>query len=174
VRLELEGGFAVRHPRTRDAGPLARHADNPRIAEHLRDAFPNPYGPDDARRFIVHALEQDPVTVFLIVDPADAAIGAVGYGINRDVERFSAEIGYWLAEEFWGRGIATRALAAVTRHAMRAHGLNRLYALPFAGNPASVRVLEKAGYVLEGRLRRSAFKDGRFVDQFLYACVRED
>ena len=91
--------------------------------------------------------------------------------LRHDVERVSAEIGYWLAEPFWGRGIATEALAAVTGHAIAAHGLTRVYALPFAWNTASCRVLEKAGYVLEARLRRSAIKNGVITDQLQYAFI---
>src|SRR5207249_11882042 len=83
----------------------------------------------------------------------------------------SAEIGYWLGERFWGRGIATEALAAMTRHAIETHELTRVYAVPFAWNTASCRVLEKAGYVLEARLRRSAIKDGQVVDQLQYAFI---
>ena len=89
-----------------------------------------------------------------------------------DVERVSAEIGYWLGESCWGRGIVTEALRAVTAEAFRRFELRRIYALPFADNPASVRVLEKAGYVLEGRLRQSAIKDGQIRDQLLYATYR--
>jgi RimJ/RimL family protein N-acetyltransferase len=89
--------------------------------------------------------------------------------MQHDVERVSAEIGYWLAEPFWGRGIATEALAAVTSYAIETHGFTRVFAVPFATNPASCRVLEKAGYVLEARLRRSAIKDGQVIDQLQYA-----
>jgi ribosomal-protein-alanine N-acetyltransferase len=91
--------------------------------------------------------------------------------LHPDVERVSAEIGYWLAEPFWGRGIATEALTAVTRHAIEAHDLTRVYALPFAWNVPSCRVLEKAGFVLEARLRRSAIKDGVVTDQMQYAFI---
>jgi RimJ/RimL family protein N-acetyltransferase len=83
----------------------------------------------------------------------------------------SAEIGYWLGERFWGRGIVTEALVAMTRHAIETHELTRVYAVPFAWNTASCRVLEKAGYVLEARLRRSAIKDGQIVDQLQYAFI---
>ena len=89
--------------------------------------------------------------------------------LQPDVERVSAEIGYWLGEPFWGRGIVTEALIAVTRYAIATHGLTRVFAVPFASNTASCRVLEKAGYVLEGRLRRSAIKDGQIIDQLQYA-----
>ena len=80
---------------------------------------------------------------------------------------------YWLGESFWGRGIATAAIRVVTEHAIAAHDLTRVYALPFEGNLASQRALEKAGYVCEGRLRKSAIKDGRVLDQLLYAFTRE-
>jgi RimJ/RimL family protein N-acetyltransferase len=90
-----------------------------------------------------------------------------------DVERVSAEIGYWLAEPFWGRGIATEAVVAVTQYAIATHRITRVFALPFASNAASCRVLEKAGYALEGRLRRSAIKDGKIVDQMQYAFIAE-
>jgi len=83
----------------------------------------------------------------------------------------SAEIGYWLGEFYWGRGIASEALAAVTAYAIEKHQLTRVFAVPFAWNTASCRVLEKAGYVLEARLRRSAVKDGKLTDQFQYAFI---
>jgi [ribosomal protein S5]-alanine N-acetyltransferase len=97
------------------------------------------------------------------------AIGGIGFHLQPDVERVSAEIGYWLGEGFWGRGIATDSLQGVTAYAIEHHGLTRVFAIPFATNAASCRVLEKAGYVLEGRLRRSAIKDGVIVDQLQYA-----
>jgi RimJ/RimL family protein N-acetyltransferase len=162
----------VRSWRVEDAPTVARHADNRAIWRNLRDAFPHPYSVADARRFIAAARERDPQTVFAIaVD--DEPVGGIGVRPGSDVERVSAEIGYWLAEPFWGRGITTEALRAVTRYAIETFGLTRVFALPFAWNPASFRVLEKAGYALEGRLRRSAVKDGQVVDQLLYAFVPE-
>jgi RimJ/RimL family protein N-acetyltransferase len=103
----------------------------------------------------------------------DEAVGGIGFTVLTDVERVSAEIGYWLGEPFWGRGIVTEALAAVTRYAIDTCRLTRVYALPFAHNTASCRVLEKAGYTLECRLRRSAIKDGLIVDQLQYSFIAE-
>ena len=161
---------AVRSYRASDAPSLARHADNRKIWLNLRDAFPHPYGVGDARAFIAKALADRPETMFAIcVD--DVAAGGIGFKLHADVERISAEIGYWLGEAYWNRGIATEALRALTLHAIERHGLKRVYAVPYETNPASVRVLEKAGYVLEGRMRRSALKDGRILDQLLYAYV---
>ena len=160
----------VRSWRTSDAEPLARHANNRKIWINLRDAFPHPYTARDARDFIRSVVRRTPETLFAIT-VSDEPVGGIGFVLHQDVERVSAEIGYWLAEPFWGRGIATEALAAVTRYAIETHALTRIYAVPFAWNAASCRVLEKAGYVLEARLRNSAIKDGQLIDQMQYAYV---
>ncbi|MCI0651039.1 MAG: GNAT family N-acetyltransferase [Planctomycetes bacterium] len=153
-----------------DAESLARHANDRRIWIHLRDRFPHPYTHADAKEYIEDTLSDDPQTSFAIVVDGSAA-GSIGLRLQGDVERVGAEVGYWLGASYWGRGICTEALRAVTDYALREHDLARLFALPFASNLASHRVLEKAGYVLEGRLRRSAIKDGRIIDQLLYAFV---
>ena len=140
------------------------------IPLNLRDAFPHPYTSRDAREYIRSVRQRTPETTFALA-VQDEAVGSIGFVLHPDVERVSAEIGYWLAEPFWGRGIATEALVAITRHAIDAHRLTRIYALPFAWNAASCRVLEKAGYVLEARLRRSAIKDGQITDQLQYAFI---
>jgi ribosomal-protein-alanine N-acetyltransferase len=101
------------------------------------------------------------------------AAGGIGFVPHSDVERVSAEIGYWLGEPFWGRGIVAEALVAVTQYAIESHHLTRVFALPYARNTASCRVLEKAGYVVEGRLRRSCIKDGEVLDQMQYAYIAE-
>lgn len=160
----------MRSWRSSDVDALAQHANNRNIWINLRDRFPHPYTKRDARAFIRAARAQRPETAFAIVVDGEA-VGGIGFVLNADVERVSAEIGYWLAEPLWGRGIATEVLVAVTAYAGATHALTRLYALPFAGNRASCRVLEKAGYVLEGRLRRSAIKDGRITDQLQYAFI---
>ncbi|MFH1843192.1 MAG: GNAT family N-acetyltransferase [bacterium] len=153
-----------------DIDALPRYANNRKIARNLRDGFPHPYTRDDAVAFIEHALRSGTETMFAI-EMDDEIVGGIGFGLHVDVERVSAEIGYWLGEPFWGRGIMTEALPAVTRYAIETHRLTRVYALPFAWNDASFRVLEKAGYVREARLRCSALKEGQIIDQFLYAFV---
>ena len=171
MRLTL-ASCGVRSWRLSDADALARYANNRSIWLNLRDAFPHPYTTRDARDFIRGARRRTPETTFAIaVD--DEAVGSIGFVLHPDVERVSAEIGYWLAEPFWGRGLTAQALVAVTEYAMRVHGLTRVYALPFAWNTASCRVLEKAGYVIEARLRRSAIKDGRLTDQMQYARIMD-
>ncbi|MGE5244017.1 MAG: GNAT family N-acetyltransferase [Betaproteobacteria bacterium] len=172
MRLTLSS-CEVRSWRTSDVDSLARYADNRKIWLNLRDAFPHPYTRSDAQHYIRAVRERVPETAFAIA-VGDEAVGGIGFTMHQDVERVSAEIGYWLAEPFWGRGITPEALVAVTRHAIERHGLTRIYAVPFAWNTASCRVLEKAGYVLEGRLRHSAIKDGRIVDQMQYAFIAPD
>jgi [ribosomal protein S5]-alanine N-acetyltransferase len=169
VQLTLKS-CEVRSWRTTDAEPLARHADNRKIWLNLRDAFPHPYTIHDAREFIRLVRNSMPETTFAIA-VNEEAVGSVGFVLRHDVERVSAEIGYWLAEPLWGRGIATEALVAATEYAISTHQLTRIYALPFAWNAASCRVLEKAGFVLEGTLRRSAIKNGVITDQMQYAFV---
>jgi RimJ/RimL family protein N-acetyltransferase len=169
VQLTLKS-CAVRSWRTADAEPLARYADNRKIWLNLRDAFPHPYTERDAREFIRSIRNRAPETTFAIA-LNEEAVGSVGFVLRHDVERVSAEIGYWLAEPFWGRGIATEALIAVTGYAIATYELTRVYALPFAWNAASCRVLEKAGYRLEARLHRSAIKNGLITDQMQYAFV---
>ena len=153
-----------------DAESLPGHANNRKVWLNLRDAFPHPYTRADADAFVRATLEQEPETRFAIAVDG-VAVGGIGFGLHIDVERVSAEIGYWLGEAYWGRGITTEALKAVTRYAVETHGLTRVYAVPYEWNAPSFRVLEKAGYVLEGRMRRSAVKDGQVIDQLLYAYV---
>jgi len=167
-------GFAIRSWQPEDAPSLAHHANDRRIWLNMRDAFPHPYTLADAEAFLVRAASMVPVTYFAIA-VNDAAVGGIGYTLHEDVERVSAEIGYWLGTAFWGRGIMTSALAAATAHAFREHPeLRRVYAVPFEGNGASLAVLENAGYRLEGRMRQSAIKDGKVIDQLMYATIRDE
>jgi ribosomal-protein-alanine N-acetyltransferase len=162
----------VRSFRPDDAPSLARHANNRAIWINLRDQFPHPYTLADAEHWIREAAGAEPQTHFAIAVDG-AAAGAIGLHLKKDVRRRSAEIGYWLGEDFRGRGIATEALRAVTGHAFACFDLVRLYAGVFEGNHASMRVLEKAGYTREARLRKAITKDGRTMDLVLYAVVRE-
>jgi len=153
-----------------DIPSLVANANNRNVWINLRDRFPHPYTEKDARFFLRSIQHLDRETFFAIAVEG-TAIGGIGFRLQDDVERVSAEIGYWLGEPFWGRGIATDAVVAVTKHAIDSYQLTRVFALPFASNAASCRVLEKAGYIVEGRLRRSAVKDGVVLDQLQYAFL---
>ncbi|MFI5182975.1 MAG: GNAT family N-acetyltransferase [Vicinamibacteria bacterium] len=173
--IHLAAGTAVvREWRRDDAAALVPQANDERVAANMRDAFPHPYGLEDAERFIALALEKSPPT-FLAIEVSGRIAGGIGYTLHTDVERVGAEVGYWLGHEFWGRGIGTAALRALTNHAFRTHQeLRRLYAVPFAWNPGSARVLQKVGYRCEGTLRQSAIKNGQVLDQWMYAILREE
>ena len=160
----------VRSWQLKDLNSLVEHADNRKIWLNLRDGFPHPYKKSDGREFLRRMRLARPDTTFAIAVDGHA-IGGIGFVLREDVERVSAEIGYWIGEKYWGRGITSEALPAVTRYAIATHGLTRIYAVPFALNSASCRVLEKSGYVLEARLRRSAIKDGQITDQMQYAFI---
>ena len=153
-----------------DVDSLVTHANNRNVSINLRDRFPFPYTRRDAREFIKLARRMHPETFFAIAVDG-LAVGGIGFVLLQDVDRVSSEVGYWLGEDYWGRGIATEALVAVTRYAIDTHGLTRIFALPFAHNAGSCRVLEKAGYVLEARLRNSAIKEGQICDQLQYAFI---
>jgi RimJ/RimL family protein N-acetyltransferase len=154
-----------------DAESLQVNANNRNVSINLRDRFPFPYEMQHANTFLEWVTRQSAPTVWAI-DVQGSAVGAIGIERREDVERVSAEIGYWLGEPYWNRGIATEALTAVTRHVFGHFELSRLYAVPFADHTASVRVLEKAGYAREGRMRQSAIKDGIIRDQLLYAAYK--
>jgi RimJ/RimL family protein N-acetyltransferase len=167
--VRLKGERCVVRPwREADVDSLAEQANNINVAKHLRDRFPHPYTRKHAQDFLKYATGLDDHSN-LAIEVNGAAVGAIGYVPGNDVERFSAEIGYWLGEVFWGRGIVTEALQLTTEHAFRERNLLRLFALPFAENMASARVLEKCGYVREGLLRSSSVKYGMPRDQWLYA-----
>lgn len=168
--LALSRG-SLRPWRRGDEPSLVRYANNRNIWRNLRDRFPHPYTAADADAWITKAEAEAPVTSHAIVVDGET-VGGVGVDLGTDVRRRSAEIGYWLGEAMWGRGIATEALKAITAEAFKRFDITRLYALPFADHVASVRVLEKAGYVREGHLRRSAIKDGQVRDQLLFAAYR--
>lgn len=153
-----------------DAESLARHANSISIARQLRDRFPFPYTHANAIAFLKAATSAAEPSNMAIEVNGEAA-GAIGYVPGIDVERYSAEIGYWLGESYWGRGIVTEALVLATDHVFASVNLLRLFALPFADNAGSIRVLEKAGYVREAVLRSSSVKDGKPRDQALYAKV---
>ena len=162
----------VRSWQWRDRDAIVRHANNRNVWINLRDRFPYPYTTSDARRWFESVVGHKPETNFAI-SVANETVGGIGFDLQQDVGHRSAQIGYWLGEGFWGRGIATEALIAVTDYAFSHYHVCRLFAHVFAWNPASARVLEKAGYEYEGRLRKSVTKDGQTIDQLMYAMIRE-
>ncbi|NUO82992.1 GNAT family N-acetyltransferase [candidate division KSB1 bacterium] len=172
--MEFKLSYSLLRPWQRsDEASLAQHANNRNVWRNLRDAFPHPYTMNDAEQWIQKASAEDPVMDFAIVVQG-AAVGGIGLIPRADVHRHTLGLGYWLGEAFWGRGIMTEAVCAVTDYAFQNAETQRVYACVYAWNPGSTRVLEKAGYQLEGRLRKHARKDGMFVDEFIYGILREE
>jgi RimJ/RimL family protein N-acetyltransferase len=161
----------LRRWRKEDAESLVRHANNRNIWINLRDSFPHPYTSADANRWIGRTRDEQPILNFAL-EVDQAAVGAIGLHPKRDVYRRSAEIGYWLGEKYWGRGIVTEAIEALTGYAFTTLDLVRLSADVFEWNDGSMRALEKAGYEREAKLRRAAIKDGKIIDVFVYAKIR--
>lgn len=166
------GDYQIRSYRPADAEAIVRHADNPRIAANMTDAFPHPYTPQKAEEWLDVVLNQERETLFALADEHEL-IGSIGLHLGKGVFRQTAEIGYWVGEAFWGRGIVSAAVVALTEYGFATlDDIERIQAHVFSSNPASARVLEKAGYDLEGRLRRSVTVDERLLDQWMYAKVR--
>lgn len=159
---------AIRPWRVDDAASLARHANNRNVWLSLRDLFPHPYTIEDASEFIQRSSVAQPMTNFCLEIDGSAA-GGIGIRLGQDVHRHTAEVGYWLGQEFWGHGVMSEAVPAFTKFCFENFSLHRIYAEPYANNAASLRVLEKAGFLLEGRLRKNVVKDGQVLDSLLYA-----
>lgn len=154
-------------------GDLAEYANNEKIASKLRDAFPYPYTKEDARGYIDLCVAADGKSCMVrAIVASDRAVGSIGVFIGKDVARKTAELGYWLAEEYWGQGIMSKAVKQLCGQAFEAFDIVRIYAEPFSNNARSARVLEKAGFVLEGRLKNSIYKNGEIADSFMYALYR--
>jgi [ribosomal protein S5]-alanine N-acetyltransferase len=163
---------SLRAPRPSDAESLAKHANDRNVWINLRDRMPHPYTLADATAWLERIRHEEPRTNF-IIDFDGEAIGCIGFVLGTDIERCSAEVGYWIGAEHWGRGVATLALARICPYAFDNFGLLRVFATPKARNLASCRVLEKAGFEREGLMRNACIKDGKVLDMALYAKVRE-
>jgi [ribosomal protein S5]-alanine N-acetyltransferase len=161
----------LRDWRRGDETALALHANNYKIWRNVRDRFPHPYSLEDAERWIEHARNEDPITNFAIVVEG-AAVGGIGLIFHDDIYHRSAELGYWLGEAYWGRGLVTEAVGGVVEWGFANFDIARIYAGVLEWNPASARVLEKAGFQFEARLRRAVTKEGVTMDELMYAIVR--
>lgn len=156
-----------------DRDSLVKHANNRHIWRNLTDQFPHPYTLEDADFFIDFATNGDERLLHLCIDHAGEAIGSIGITIGRYNKRYTGSMGYWLSQDYWGRGIATRAVAAITKHTFKTRELKRIEASVLSWNPSSVRVLEKNGFLQEGVQRQAMFKGGLFADLLLFGKLNE-
>lgn len=163
----------IRNWRESDAEALARYANNEKIEMNLRDGFPSPYTLEDAQLFINTVSSSDPVTIFAI-EINEEAVGSIGFFPKENIYRYNAEIGYWLAEPYWGQGIIPSVLETICEYIFETTKLTRIYAEVFGKNKASARALEKAGFTKEAILVQNIYKNHEVDDTQIYSMRKSD
>jgi len=158
---------------TSDIDNLVKHANNPNIAKNMTNAFPHPYTQEAGLAFITMANSKKPLSIFALC-LNNEAIGGIGMHPQQDIHEKCAELGYWLAEPFWGKGIASKAVLKMIDFSFLNFDIVRLYARPFSSNIGSQKVLEKCGFKLEARLKKSIFKNGVYMDELIYSIVKDE
>jgi [ribosomal protein S5]-alanine N-acetyltransferase len=157
-----------------DDTQLALICDNKKIADNLRDGFPFPYSLKDARDWLNLILPENNPPRFFAITLDKQVIGSIGIVSKTDIYRKNFEIGYFLSEKWWGKGIMTSAIKAATSYAFLNYDIVRIYAEPFSDNTGSRRALEKAGFSLEATLKRNVIKNGIIKDSCIYSVLREE
>ncbi len=165
--------FILREWKNGDEESLTRHANNRKIAQNLRDVFPHPYTLQDAYCWIkmISGINKD-IVYAIVVD--DQAVGGIGLHTGHDIYRYNAELGYWLSEDYWGKGITTEAVKLILEAAFKDYPWTRIYASVFHTNKASMRVLEKCGFRREAILRKSIKKQGEYLDEYIFALLKQN
>lgn len=157
----------IRIWKTSDLAHLTQYANNKNISDKLADAFPFPYTKEFGMKFIERVSSENPTKIFAItVD--DQAIGSIGIFPGTDIHRKNADIAYWIAEPYWGKGIAVEAINQIIKYAFTTFDISKVYAKPYSSNPNSQRVLEKAGFTLEATLKNAVYKNGAYLDELIY------
>lgn len=157
-----------------DAYNLAAALNNKKIQDNLRDGIPYPYTVADAEMFISSMLRAEKDSQYAWAITVDnKAVGSIGVFRKDNIHRYTAEMGYYIAEPWWGKGICTIAVKEACNYIFKNTDILRIFAEPFAYNIASCWVLEKTGFVLEGTLRKNAIKNGEILDMKMYALVKE-
>ena len=157
-----------------DAKDLAAALSNKKVQDNLRDGLPYPYTEQDGKEFISAMLSADENETFafaIMVD--DKVVGSIGIFRQGNIHSQTAELGYYIAEEYWGKGIMTEAVKQICEYVFAKSDIIRIYAEPFAYNIASCRVLEKVGFQYEGTLRSNAVKNGKVIDMKMYSLIKE-
>lgn len=166
-------GCCLRSWKKEDKPALVHNANNRKIWRNLKDSFPHPYTEAHADVWITLASQAAP-SIHVAIDLEGVAVGGIGIIAGEGTARYTGQFGYWLGEAYWGKGIATAAAQAMVAHAFSGSFFQRLEAPVFAWNPASMRVLEKVGFIREGVAKQSVFKDNQFTDSVIYALLRND
>lgn len=172
IRSKQEN-FRLREWKLTDIDSLAKHINNVKIWNNVRDGLPYPYTMLDADKYI-RMVQAQPYVQNFAIEVVGEVVGGVGIVPLTDVERLSAEVGYWLGEDYWGRGIMGEAVALLVDYVFRETGIIRLFASVYEYNPASMKVLEKVGFTRQAILRDAAIKNGRVIDMYYYDLVKRE
>lgn len=154
-----------------DLKNLVRYANNKKIATNMRDTFPYPYTKKDGENFLSLIKNEE---IFAVINNKNEAIGSIGLTIQEDIHSLTAELGYWLAEDYWNQGIITKAIKNIIDYGFNELKLERIFAIPLATNIGSCRVLEKNNFIKEGILRNNSKKNGIIYDNIMYSIIKED
>jgi RimJ/RimL family protein N-acetyltransferase len=165
--------YTLRKWQESDLENLVKHANNYHIAKFLTNQFPYPYTREDGLEFLSMCMAGHPANIFAI-DVDGEAVGSIGISQQSDIHAKNAEMGYWLAEEYWGKGLMTAAIKDMVQYGFKTFDITRIFARPFSTNRASQRVLAKAGFICEARLVKALFKNGEYLDEMIYAIRKED
>jgi RimJ/RimL family protein N-acetyltransferase len=165
--------YCIRSLEHIDVEAIVKNANNREVSKYMRDSFPYPYTKENAVQWIDFVMKNYSSLFFAIADETEL-IGGIGAMPQTDVHRFSAEVGFWLGQSHWNKGIITKALPVFCNYLFTNFDFNRLTANVFEGNEASKKVLKKNGFVLEGTQRKSVFKENIFVDHYIFGLLKED
>lgn len=163
--------YKLRPWKMSDLDDLVSFANNVDIARFMTDAFPHPYTQENGVAFIEFANKDNPVHIFAI-EVNGKAVGGIGIHPQHDIQRKNAELGYWLAQPYWNKGIMTKAVLEMIKFGFSEYDIDRIFARPFGHNIASQKVLEKSGFKLEALLKGTLIKNGEKVDELIYAVRR--
>lgn len=164
--------ITIRKWSTDDIENLVQYANNKNISDKLADAFPFPYTKEFGTNFIERVSTESPTKIFAIT-LNDKAIGSIGVFPATDIHRKNADIAYWIAEPFWGQGIAVKAIALIIDYAFQTFDISRIYAKPYGSNPNSHKVLEKAGFKLEATLENAVYKNQQYLNELIYSYTKD-
>lgn len=167
--------FQLRPFTKEDIESIAFYANNERVAANLRDVFPYPYTKEDAKGYILAMIAaKDERQIVRAIEVEGKAVGSIGIFLGNDVYQKSGELGYWIGEAFWGKGVMSEAARQIVKEAFSKFDIERIYAEPFSYNTGSRRVLEKAGFIYEGTMRHGVWKRGQQFDYCMYSILREE
>lgn len=164
----------IRRWKIEDTDDLSQALNNKKILDNLRDGIPFPYTPEDAKEYITTMLTADDEMVYAFaITIEDKAVGSIGIFRQTNIHSKTAELGYYIAEPYWGKGIGTSAVKQICDYIFQNTDIIKIFAEPFAHNTGSCRILEKCGFKCEGTLRKNAVKNGAVIDMKMYSIIKE-